>query len=71
MPTGGKGPGVLIALGAAKPKGEEDAEPSGKGGALSAAKALLKALKAEDASGVDEALRLHYELCAADHGDDE
>ena len=74
MAMGGKGPGLVIALGSAKPKGE--AEPEGgkeKGGGVSitAAKALLKAIEAGDAAAVDEALSLHRELCMGGEYEDD
>lgn len=66
-----KGPGILIALAGKKPKGDEMAEPKEDKGSLSAAKALLKAIKADDAEAVDEALALHYELCCGSESEDE
>ena len=64
----GKAAGLLL-LGA--PKGEAEDEPEPKtetkpSGSMSATKALLKAIKADDAEAADKALRLHYELCAGD-----
>lgn len=57
----GEGMGLLL-LG--KPKGEEG--DSDDDGALSAARAALKAIKAGDAAGLSEALRLHYDMCSAE-----
>jgi DNA-binding GntR family transcriptional regulator len=61
-----KGGGILI--GAAKPPAEK-AKPK-EGGAMSAARALLSAIKAGDAGAADEALRLHYELCKSESAED-
>lgn len=54
-----------------KPVEEEEPKSDPKVGAMAAAKALLKAIKADDAAAADEALRLHYDLCAADEYDTE
>lgn len=60
-----KGKAGLLVLGEPEPDGDEKpkAEPK-PSGSMSAAKALLKAIKADDAAAADKALRLHYELCA-------
>lgn len=58
----------LLVLG--KEKEESDEGMSG-GGSLSAAKAVRKALKAEDDAALDEALKLHYELCQSASYEDE
>jgi DNA-binding GntR family transcriptional regulator len=56
-----KASGVMLLGSGPKPKTEERTSP--KSSSLSAAKALLSALKADDAEAADEALRLHYEMC--------
>jgi DNA-binding GntR family transcriptional regulator len=65
-------PSGLLLIGA-KPEKEEDDDdkPDPKSGAISAAKALIKAVEAGDAEGVDEALRLHYDLCEDEVADDD
>lgn len=55
--------------------GKEPEEDPAKEGRFSAMKALMKALDSGDASAADEALSLHYELCAehkseSEEGDD-
>jgi hypothetical protein len=66
----GDAPAGLLLLG--KPE-KEKSDSGSSDGALSAAKALLKAIKANDASAVSEALSLHYKLCEDDSsmGDDD
>jgi len=63
---------LLIGMGKGKgPKAVEDA-PSEEsindeeGSSLDAAHALLDAIKADDAEGVDAALKAHYDLCDDD-----
>ena len=46
-----------------KPKGEPDAASEGDTGQLNAAKAIIKAVKDNDATALSEALQLHYQLC--------
>lgn len=53
--------GALILGMGDKPKPKEKAAP--KSSSLSAAKALLSAVEAKDAEAVDEALKLHYDMC--------
>jgi len=63
----------LLLIGPAKPKKEDD-DDSGDvegGGKLAASKALIKALDDGDAKAVNEALTLHYDLCAMSAEDDE
>lgn len=56
---------LLLGLGdkakAEKPKSKE--KSASKSSSLSAAKALLSAFEANDPEAVDEALKLHYEMC--------
>jgi DNA-binding GntR family transcriptional regulator len=61
-----KGAGLLL-LGEPEKDAEKD-EPKkpSKSSSLSAAKALLSAVKAGDAEAVDEALILHYSMCESD-----
>jgi DNA-binding GntR family transcriptional regulator len=66
----GEAPSGLLLIGA-KPEKEDGDKPDPKSGALSAAKALIKAVEAGDAGGVDEALRLHYDLCEDETVDDD
>ena len=49
-----------------KSEPEEGEDPT-KEARLAAASALAKAVKSGDASGIDEALKTHYELCAESH----
>jgi DNA-binding GntR family transcriptional regulator len=65
-----KGGGIL--LGAVKAVPMKADKPK-EGGSMSAARALISAVKSGDASAVDEALRLHYSLCESedDAGEDE
>jgi DNA-binding GntR family transcriptional regulator len=63
----------LLLIGPAKPKKEkdDDGEAEEGGGKVAASKALIKALKDGDAEAVNEALSLHYDLCAMSAEDDE
>jgi DNA-binding GntR family transcriptional regulator len=58
----------LLVLG--KPRGESG-ESLEDEGAVSAAKAALKAIKAGDAEALSEALKLHYEHCKMAEESDE
>jgi hypothetical protein len=61
--------GLLVLGGKAK---DEESEGMSGGGADSAAKAVLKAIKADDYAALGEALKLHYELCqSSDYESDE
>jgi DNA-binding GntR family transcriptional regulator len=60
----------LLLIGPAKPKKEEGDESEGDG-KLAASKALIRALEDGDADAVNEALTLHYDLCAMSAEDDE
>lgn len=59
----GKPAGLLLALGS-EPDGDEPTDKPKGSSSLSAAKALLSAIKADDAEAADEALQLHYQTCA-------
>lgn len=62
--------GMLVLGKPEKSSGEGMGIPGG--GADSAAKAVLKAIKADDAAALSEALQLHYELCMSpDSGNEE
>lgn len=63
--------GLLMLAKPGEDDGDDEEKPDAKSGSLSAAKALLKAISANDATATDKALRLHYELCQADEAEDE
>jgi DNA-binding GntR family transcriptional regulator len=67
-----KGKAGLLVLGEPEPD-DDDEKPKGDSkpsGSMSATKALLKAIKADDAAAADKALKLHYELCSAESDED-
>lgn len=68
-----KKPSLAVLIGMGKPKagGDEedmadkgDDESSEEGSSLDAAQAVIDAVKAGDAGALDDALKLHYDLCA-------
>lgn len=64
-------PGMGLLVLGGKPESEDSGGMTG-GGAESAAKAVIKAVKAGDAAALSEALQLHYELCQSpSEGEDE
>lgn len=68
----GKTAGLLV-LGMPEKAAEksDDAEKTPKSGRVSAMKALLRAINADDPVKMDEALALHASLCRAESDEDE
>lgn len=60
-----EGSGLLLLGMGEKPEPKEKAAPKSSS-SLSAAKALLSAVEAKDAEAVDEALKLHYDMCSGE-----
>lgn len=60
-----KGIGLLIGLG--KPQDDEESDGGARG---SAAKAVLAAIRDDDAAALDEALKLHYDACSGMESED-
>lgn len=56
---GGKGPGVALSI---------KAEPLDS---KYAASQVLQAIEKKDPAALDDALKLHYAVCQAEHGDDD
>lgn len=62
--------GLLMIAGPEKDEAKEPEKSTSKSPSLSAAKALLSAIKADDAAKADEALKLHYEICSGESDED-
>lgn len=62
---------LLLGKGKAEKKKDDEEEKSSDSTSLASAKAILRAVKDEDAEALDEALKLHYEACEDESYDEE